>query len=662
MNIASSNSHISLWKLLKHSYSSSLKHYFLVTLVLVIELFLSYFIYNSSAYSKTLLLLSILANTLGIQHFSMDKDLPSVISFKHLLLISLNLHENSAEKLSTIISLFQFIGLIVIADDLIRCRLEFESQDKKLTQSLELVNIFFDDTDSHCAVLDQKFNFIRKSRCFDILFREVDFSLIEYVPKLSPELKRNVKNDINGLFDSVKGTGKLETVNIHGIRYLYEARTISYNNQPAVLLRLKNANSEALLEKEVQEGKMKSELLRTVTHELRTPVNSIMNMISLASNDSIPNGNTEKLNIAYSSCQYLLCIINDLLDYSQIKAGCLRITKSSFLLKAFIKDVIDLVRCQAGVKSLTIINKSHDSVPETVYSDPFRLKQILLNLLSNSIKFTSSGYIELSITRCGKTLKFSCKDTGIGIKPDKLNTLFSMFAFDDDTKDLNPQGVGLGLYISNILAIQLGSSSIQVESILGKGSEFSFAIDYLNNELHNSYIEDIPEEVCDIHLPDSSPPQNLSNKTKFVRKKTLRSSTQIINTNVVLIADDSSFNIMVFNQLLQKEGILTNAVYNGDEAVKEIIKHDGRYECILLDCEMPVMNGWEVARKLKEYKRLGMIKNLPIIIGTTAYCDESIMASCTNAGMDDVIIKPCVREELILKIHYWVKMYRMNLL
>ena len=391
------------------------------------------------------------------------------------------------------------------------------------------------------------------------------------------------------------------------------------------------------LEKESTENKYKSVLLRTVSHELRTPTNAMLNITRLLkeSND-LSKENKENLNIIYCSCTYLLCLINDLLDYSQIMAGCLKIVPVKFDLIELISDCLKLVEMQVGSRPISIQFIQNAPTPINIVTDPNRLKQILLNLLGNSLKFTQSGTITLELSYLNKQIKFNIKDTGIGIPSNKLNHIFKQFGKVEETTSMNPQGAGLGLFISNMLAYKLGGNGIEVHSKEGSGSCFSFNI---------ITKEEIIEEKSDPIVRTGKP----------LHKRSTSFENDLIN---ILIVDDTYFNILAYQKIFDSEGYKCDYAGNGKEAIIKI--KEKKYDLVFMDCEMPILNGWATTAKLKKIQKKGKIALLPPIIGNTSYNDDDIRDTCINSGMDDVIIKPCPKEELISKVHFWISASKMN--
>ena len=309
-------------------------------------------------------------------------------------------------------------------------------------------------------------------------------------------------------------------------------------------------------------------------------------------------------------------------------AGCLKVSAIEFKLSELIDDCVKLIQIQIGDRDIKLVVVKALEIPLKIISDPHRLKQILLNLLSNSIKFTKSGSITLEIGLNFNKLKFSVSDTGIGIPENKISMLFKQFGKIEESPTVNPQGVGLGLFISDMIVYKLGGNGIGVTSKEGFGSCFWFEIELKENAepgvLNTNPNESFITSVFPLKNPE---------KPK------------------ILIVDDIYFIVLALKQTLELEGIVCEYASNGKEAIEKI--ESTKYMCVLLDFDMPEMNGWETASKLKELRNNNKI-TLPPIIGNSSYCDEEMRSKSLLAGMDDLITKPCSKEELITKVKYWI--------
>ncbi|OMJ91819.1 hypothetical protein SteCoe_5608 [Stentor coeruleus] len=441
------------------------------------------------------------------------------------------------------------------------------------------------------------------------------------------------------LFDRIKElfTGSLGEEMNFGIVFKddelieWRGKLIEWDNMLSIILCGRNVTHLVKMEKESVENQYKSALLRTVSHELRTPTTAVISITQIIeSSNELSKENAERLDVIKNSCTYQLCLINDLLDYAQILSGCLKISKTFFNINQLLLDCLKIISIQLKERNISLELVSNE-LPETIYSDPYRIKQIILNLLSNARKFTMNGSIVLEAFYSCNTLRIKCIDTGIGISEEKIPLLFKQFGKVEDSFNLNPQGVGLGLVISNMLVKELGGEGIIVNSEVGKGSCFFFVLPIQNTS--NSAILDIAEENTKITIP------SICTKT-------------ILSKNEILIVDDTYFNIIALVSILKTEGILCTYAFNGQDALNKV--KEKHFSCILMDCEMPVLDGWETTTKIHELFENKEINFIPPIIACTAHTTEVIKAKCNQSGMDDIIMKPCPTEILLSKLKYWM--------
>lgn len=419
-----------------------------------------------------------------------------------------------------------------------------------------------------------------------------------------------------------------------GIFVEWEGKIDLWDDKPVLILIGRDVGTLLKLKKDSQESSYKTTLLSTVSHELRSPTNSMLIMAqSLLESPELSNNSKEKAQIITCSCNYQLCLINDLLDYSQIMSGCFKTVKVYFSLIQLLKECLKYLEIELMHTNIKTELKIKSPIPDEINTDPYRMKQIITNLLSNSRKFTRTGKISLIVSLKENILKISCKDTGIGLEEKDKLKLFKIFSKIEDSVN-NPQGSGLGLYISNMLVRVLGGDCISLKSALGKGSKFSFKIpvEYTNNYS----MSDIPEENPKIKMP-------LDTCMKFKDK------------TKVLIVDDMYFNILTFRKILEPEGILCSYALNGIEAIK-LVK-ESKYDCIIMDCEMPIMDGLEATEIINKMFANREILKLPPIIGYTSHSNIIIHNKCKKAGMNDIIVKPCVREEILMKINHWIRFF-----
>jgi len=369
----------------------------------------------------------------------------------------------------------------------------------------------------------------------------------------------------------------------------------------------------------------KAIFLANMSHELRTPMNGIIGMVDILKRTELTEAQREYLSIIESSGENLLTIINDILDLSKIEAGHMELENIPFSLKVELGRVMNIMQVIADKKKLPLILKIADGVPEYVSGDPVRLKQIIINLVNNAIKFTEKGSVTVSVEKQGVEdgkvqLLFKVMDTGIGISPEGQKKLFQSFSQVDKSTTRKYGGTGLGLMISKNLAHMMGGE-IGVESVEGVGSTFWFYV-YLDVSDEEGYKKQHQEEK------DSE-----EDKTRVQLK--LR----------ILLAEDNKINQKVALLNLHNLGHEVDVANNGIEAVKKF--ENGDYDIIFMDVHMPEMDGIEACKKIREIEKMsGSIKKIPII-AMTANTSEDERKKYMEAGMDDYVGKPFKQKELI---------------
>lgn len=345
---------------------------------------------------------------------------------------------------------------------------------------------------------------------------------------------------------------------------------------------MRNATDIIELEQSISDNKLKNVLLRSVSHELRTPINAISFLTEdLLQESDLSAENCEKLKIISVSAKFLLSLVNDLLDYSKMLAGVFSINRSQLNLSTILNDVLELIKIQAERRKISLILRLDPKLPKIINSDPLRLQQVLLNLLSNALKFTLKGSIEIICSLSSQnSIKITVKDTGIGIKNSQLKLLFTEFNTENDTV-LNPQGCGLGLNISNKIIKEIGKNPMTVISNYGQGSEFTFEV----------IINDYPED-SDVFVED--PSYNDTNEDAAYDSSWLQ-TIEIKKIPQVLIVDDNDFNRRIIVTLLTKYNITSAEASNGQEALDLLITYKNHnnqnFKVILMDGEMPVLDG-----------------------------------------------------------------------
>ncbi|WP_210490477.1 hybrid sensor histidine kinase/response regulator [Rufibacter aurantiacus] len=395
---------------------------------------------------------------------------------------------------------------------------------------------------------------------------------------------------------------------------------VAYDITERILIEeeLKKAKDEAL-----SMARVKEQFLANMSHEIRTPMNGILGLSEVLAKTPMDENQREYLQGIHTSANNLMVIINDLLDFSKIEAGKITFEIIPFDLKQLIKQLLDVLEIRAKERKNALKLLIDQDIPAMVEGDPFRLSQILNNLLGNAIKFTEGGTVRLNVEVIAQEedqlqLEFTVKDTGIGIPEEKLETIFEKFTQGSNDTTRKFGGTGLGLSIAKEL-VEAQGGQISVESTLNVGSTFRFVLPFRK-------VTGKPDQ--------------------YARTSQLPShNTQLLRHARILLAEDNAVNQMLVTKVLRDHEVEVTVVNNGREALDLLAQET--FDLILMDMQMPELDGYEAMQYIREH--LPACQEIPII-ALTAHASEGEFKKCLAAGANSYISKPFKAEDLLQEI------------
>jgi signal transduction histidine kinase/CheY-like chemotaxis protein/HPt (histidine-containing phosphotransfer) domain-containing protein len=394
------------------------------------------------------------------------------------------------------------------------------------------------------------------------------------------------------------------------------------------LIEEKNNQLEETRRSAEKANQAKSDFLAAISHEIRTPMNSILGMTEIALHTPLNNEQRDYIETARESALHLLDMINDILDFSRIEARKLRLINTHFDLPAVLHSTVKTVRLQAEQKGLKLELDIMDKTPRFIAGDPGRLRQILINLLNNAIKFTDKGYIRTTVGPCPRNvvdpdhpigLLFSVKDTGPGIPKDKAKSIFEAFSQVDSSTSRTVGGSGLGLAICKDLVTAM-KGDIWLESRPDKGCEFLFTARFEKGDPLQSTEVDLINATWNMQVP--------------------------ITPSRILLVDDNPTNLKVEKLHLDRMGMTTTLAESGPMALAALADND--YDLVLMDLEMPGMDGHETCRHIRNGEGLDRPVRQPDIpiLAVTAHALSDVQLRCERTGMNGFVAKPVSFGEL----------------
>jgi CheY-like chemotaxis protein len=399
-------------------------------------------------------------------------------------------------------------------------------------------------------------------------------------------------------------------------------------------------------------NRTKADFLAMMSHELRTPLNAVLGMAQILKISSLTEEQSDQIDVISQSGHHLLGLLNDLLDFAKLEVGKLSFSRDLVNLQQLVVKLIADMQSLARNKGLLLKYNYADNIPSMIIGDAKRIRQILVNLISNAIKFTDKGYVQLNINCLQKnhleaTLCFTVEDSGIGIEKSKLSTIFNRFQQVDSVYQRKHDGVGLGLAIVKEIVEKM-SGNIAVTSEIGVGSQFSCIIPFpLQATATDSETTRWANEPRVIATETRIMPNEIRVIPNEVRLTTIANSEQTQFNIEVLVVEDNLINQKISKIMLEQIGCHVDIANCGQDAIEKMKK---RYDMVFMDIGLPDMDGFEAVQHIRRSEDPG--RHVPIV-AMTAHVFEHDRERCFNVGMNEVLAKPIMQEELVRVLRRW---------
>lgn len=519
---------------------------------------------------------------------------------------------------------------------------EIKKSNLELIKQKSIFETFINNTPAAVAMLDNDMNYVSVSErwCeeFDLKKKEVLGQSYYSFFNIEDERKEIYSNCLKGEIYINKNQEFKTSDKLSNLHYTWEVHPwyINQNKVGGIIMFAQNItenfnkNIELIKAKSQADSanSAKSEFLANMSHEIRTPLNGVIGFSDLLLKTELNTNQKQYLNYINDSANSLLSIINDILDFSKIESGKLDLSIEKTNIFELAKQVSNVILYQTESKNIELLLNIDSNIPDYIWIDEARLKQVLINLLGNAIKFTEKGEIEIKIEKILETpndlikLRFSVRDTGIGIQPEKQSKIFDAFTQEDSTISKRFGGTGLGLTISNKLLNYFGSH-LEINSVVNEGSTFYF----------------------DLEIP-----------YEFEKKEKIFNLDSI---NRVLIVDDNTSCINLISHIIKKQNIETVCANNGLEALQYLLNGE-TYDAIIIDYQMPIINGLETIEKMNNLFKSQKI-NIPIILTHSSSENEEFFEKTERLGIKTELLKPIKPFDLLQALNNAVNNNKKNI-